>query len=195
LWSPVVATDGNQLQIGRPAKPQKQAKSVATGCHRLPARFHGKEGVDGSSPSEGLNKKDLQMGILRCLHGRKSDASRVRDGYILGLAGTRGHPRRLATQRMTWSGHAIATNDSKGSCKAASCVARTGAEVTTSFAKRASMILLKECHFGTEGSNESVRFRSAARASGSSRARWALRADRWVVCPVGRGRRAGTVRR
>jgi hypothetical protein len=24
-------------------------------CHRLPATFHGKEGVDGSSPSEGLN--------------------------------------------------------------------------------------------------------------------------------------------
>ena len=36
LWSPVVATGGNQLQIGRSSKPQKQAKSVATGCRRLP---------------------------------------------------------------------------------------------------------------------------------------------------------------
>ncbi len=32
-------------------KPQKQAKSVAAGCHRWPR--DGKEGVDGSSPSEG----------------------------------------------------------------------------------------------------------------------------------------------
>src|SRR6266508_4911599 len=56
LWSPVVATRGNQPQIGRPSKPQKQAKSVATGCHRLPQEIHGKEGVDGSSPSEGSAK-------------------------------------------------------------------------------------------------------------------------------------------
>jgi hypothetical protein len=56
LWSPVVATGGNQRQIGRPSKPQKQAKSVAARCHRLPAPFHGKEGVDGSSPSEGSAK-------------------------------------------------------------------------------------------------------------------------------------------
>jgi hypothetical protein len=56
LWSPVVATGGNQQQIGRPSKPQKQAKSVATGCHRLPETFHGKDGVDGSSPSEGSAK-------------------------------------------------------------------------------------------------------------------------------------------
>src|SRR5436190_23303360 len=42
LWSPVVATGGNQQQIGRPSKPQIEAKSVATGCHRLPEKFHGK---------------------------------------------------------------------------------------------------------------------------------------------------------
>jgi len=45
LWSPVVATVGNYWQIDRPSKPQKQAKSAATGCHRLPATFHGKQGV------------------------------------------------------------------------------------------------------------------------------------------------------
>ena len=56
LWSPVVATGGNQPQIDRPSKSQKQAKSVATGCHRLRATFHGKEGFDGSSPSEGSAK-------------------------------------------------------------------------------------------------------------------------------------------
>jgi hypothetical protein len=47
-------------------KAQKQAKSVATGCQRLPEKFHGKEGVDGSSPSEGL--KYLQISLF-CCHG------------------------------------------------------------------------------------------------------------------------------
>src|SRR6266545_7826837 len=45
LWSPVVATGGNRRQIDRRLKPQKQAKTVATGCHQLPATFHGKQGV------------------------------------------------------------------------------------------------------------------------------------------------------
>src|SRR2546430_2601928 len=45
LWSPGVATGGNRRQIDRRLKPQKQARSVATGCHRLRATFHGKEHV------------------------------------------------------------------------------------------------------------------------------------------------------
>src|SRR6266516_789913 len=56
LWSPLVATGGNQRQIDRRLKPQKQAKSVATSCHRLRAASHGKEGADGSNPSEGFAK-------------------------------------------------------------------------------------------------------------------------------------------
>src|SRR6266568_2021243 len=56
LWSPVVATRGDHRQIDRAPKPQKQAKSVAIGCDRLPREVHGKEGVDGSSPSEGSAK-------------------------------------------------------------------------------------------------------------------------------------------
>jgi hypothetical protein len=35
-------------------KAQKQAKTVAVGCDQLPFGAHGKEGVDGSSPSEGF---------------------------------------------------------------------------------------------------------------------------------------------
>jgi hypothetical protein len=54
LWSPVVATGGNRSQIASAAKPREQAKTVATGCHRLPEKFHGKEGVSGSSPEEGF---------------------------------------------------------------------------------------------------------------------------------------------
>src|SRR5436309_8945575 len=52
LWSPVVATGGNQQQIGRPSKSQKQAKSVATGCHRLPEAFHGKGRVAATSSAK-----------------------------------------------------------------------------------------------------------------------------------------------
>src|SRR5207247_6771465 len=43
LWSPVVATGGNRCQIDCRSKLQKHAKSVTTGCHRLPETFHGKE--------------------------------------------------------------------------------------------------------------------------------------------------------
>jgi hypothetical protein len=53
LWSQAGATSGNQWQTLRAQKPPKQAKTVATGCHQLPIGAHGKEGVDGSSPSEG----------------------------------------------------------------------------------------------------------------------------------------------
>jgi hypothetical protein len=56
LWSPVVATGGNRSQIARPRKRLNQAKTVAAGCDQLPFEAHGKEGVDGSSPSEGSAK-------------------------------------------------------------------------------------------------------------------------------------------
>jgi hypothetical protein len=56
LWSPAVAIGGNEWQMDRDAQPLKQAKTVAVGCDRLPESFHGKEGVDGSSPSEGFRK-------------------------------------------------------------------------------------------------------------------------------------------
>jgi hypothetical protein len=50
---PLVATGRNRWRIGSARKPRKQAKTVAVGCDPLPESFHGKEGVDGSSPSEG----------------------------------------------------------------------------------------------------------------------------------------------
>jgi hypothetical protein len=42
-----------------PAKRLRQAKTVAAACDQLPEPFHGKEGVCGSSPQEGL--KYLQI--------------------------------------------------------------------------------------------------------------------------------------
>src|SRR6266516_7196344 len=63
LWSPVGATGGNQRQIARANEPEKQAKTLAVGCDRLPR--DGKEGVDGSSPSEGF-RKFLLISSFRC---------------------------------------------------------------------------------------------------------------------------------
>jgi hypothetical protein len=57
LWSPAVATDGNLWQMGTSRKRLKKAKTVAVRCDRLREKFHGKEGVDGSSPSEGFAEK------------------------------------------------------------------------------------------------------------------------------------------
>ena len=51
----------NRWQTGRPRKRLNEAKSVAVGCDRLPSEVHGKEGVDGSSPSEG-SARHLQIG-------------------------------------------------------------------------------------------------------------------------------------
>jgi hypothetical protein len=56
LWSPAVATSGNRSQMGGRRDRLRQAKPVALGCDPLPESFYGKEGVDGSSPSEGSAK-------------------------------------------------------------------------------------------------------------------------------------------
>jgi hypothetical protein len=92
LWSLAVATSGNRWQIGRPRKRRNQAKTVATGCDQLPWDLDGREGVDGSSPSEGFEKA-LQMGLsVVC-----PDAVSLSRGYETGtfsderaLADTRG---------------------------------------------------------------------------------------------------------
>jgi hypothetical protein len=56
LWSPVVATSGNRRQMGGRRDGSDKLKSFAVGCDQLPESFHGKDGVDGSSPSEGSAK-------------------------------------------------------------------------------------------------------------------------------------------
>jgi hypothetical protein len=50
--------------MGLPRKRLEQAKTVATGCDQLPIGAHGKEGVDGSSPSEGSQKSPAHAGLL-----------------------------------------------------------------------------------------------------------------------------------
>jgi hypothetical protein len=56
LGSLVIATGGTRLQIAQPRERWNQAKTVAVRSDPLPKGAHGKEGVDGSSPSEGFAK-------------------------------------------------------------------------------------------------------------------------------------------
>jgi hypothetical protein len=66
LWSLAGATGRNRWQMRRPRKLRKQAKTVAVGCHRLRPNLDGKEGVDGSSPSEGSRRKEVPANRRFC---------------------------------------------------------------------------------------------------------------------------------
>lgn len=52
LWSRAVATDGNHRQTNRARTPLDHLLLSAIGCICLPWTQNGKEGVDGSNPSE-----------------------------------------------------------------------------------------------------------------------------------------------
>jgi hypothetical protein len=85
LWSPAGATSGNHRQFGWPPKPRKQAKSVAMVCDWLPRASNGKEGVDGSSPSEGSAKSLLiaafSVGSTCTSSSMRSDGAGYGAGY------------------------------------------------------------------------------------------------------------------
>jgi hypothetical protein len=60
-------TGRNQWQPMANANATKTAstsQTVATGCDQLPIGAHGKEGVDGSSPSEGFHRSPAKAGFL-----------------------------------------------------------------------------------------------------------------------------------
>jgi hypothetical protein len=69
LWNRGDATGGKRSARGTPENGLNYGPTVATGCHRLPFGSHGKEGVDGSSPSEGFAKFLLISSF--CLPGRR----------------------------------------------------------------------------------------------------------------------------
>jgi len=56
LWSRADAIHGNGSPATASRKRPSYLRSVASGCDRLRPTLHGKEGVDGSSPSEGSAK-------------------------------------------------------------------------------------------------------------------------------------------
>jgi hypothetical protein len=63
LWSPAGATSGNESQMAPPRKRLKQADRQPVATHGNGFGAHGKEGVDGSSPSEGSAKKLHASGL------------------------------------------------------------------------------------------------------------------------------------
>ncbi len=76
---------------------RRKCRASDRACTRLTLpNLHGKEGVYGSSPSEGF-VKTLQNGSFSCLLRRSAGFSRVRDGYISGREGIRGQVRPRAT--------------------------------------------------------------------------------------------------
>jgi hypothetical protein len=90
---PVVATDRKRSQIAHVGTRLTQAKTVAMDCDDLPQRAHGKEGVDGSSPSEGFDENPANWPLVLSVFG----ASCVR-GYETGThSGPGGHSRASAT--------------------------------------------------------------------------------------------------
>ena len=62
------------------AETAETRQTVAVGCDRLPEGAHGKEGVDGSSPSEGL--KSLQIAHYRCPF-RRERGDRYGGGHLM----------------------------------------------------------------------------------------------------------------
>jgi hypothetical protein len=89
---------GCQLMVisGKSRGPQerrKQAKTVAVGCDR----FRGKEGVDGSSPSEGLYKSPANGLMLLSAPTKFEVAAGTRRVHF----GTGGHSRASAPSRDT----------------------------------------------------------------------------------------------
>jgi hypothetical protein len=53
LWKNEGAMGRKRFDRFEPRNRLNKPNLFATGCYRLPEKFHGKEGVDGSSPSEG----------------------------------------------------------------------------------------------------------------------------------------------
>src|SRR5438874_2679529 len=76
------------------AKRRKHAKTVAVGCDRLPETFHGKEGVDGSSPSEGSKTPAKRRFLLSDLIHKSTSLARR------GLDLDPDHPRLRPRQRL-----------------------------------------------------------------------------------------------
>ena len=96
--------------------------------------LHGKEGVDGSSPSEGFAKSPANGHVVLPASAKIRRAAGTKRVHF----GTDGHSRARATSRDTsgaCSRQSIAATHSKNSCKYVVVVARAGARLTPSIAR------------------------------------------------------------
>ncbi len=95
-------------------KQRKQAKSVATGCHRLPATFHGKQGVCRGLPpvaggplpeKEGVDPRPVE----RWIQAGATNVTFGRSAWPLPLSTFRvdrsweGQPASNVQQRLRWA--------------------------------------------------------------------------------------------
>jgi len=125
LWSLAGATSGNRWQMNRLRQGRKRAKTVAAGCNPLPPNLDGKEGVDGSSPSEGLSKVPAKWHfIVVCPLNTRTHSGHIR--------GTRDASRRLATPSDTTSSARDDRMGRQNACKHGGIVVRAGDRVTPS---------------------------------------------------------------
>jgi hypothetical protein len=116
LWSPRGCKRWHQRQMAWPTKARKQAKTLAVGCDRLPRGVHGKEGVSGSSPSEGLPESARTTGLLfRGLEPVFQSAfgytcQSGRGPFVVGVRGGECPPstRRISMAKYLLSVHSVA---------------------------------------------------------------------------------------
>jgi hypothetical protein len=127
----------------RPAKARRSTKTRREARLFRPAaeyvNLHGKEGVDGSSPSEGFPKRPAKgQFVLPAMARFRRFAGTRRVHFRTG-----GHSRARATSRDTagmCSRSSSASTHSRGSCKEAHLVARTGAMLTPSLTREGSAL-------------------------------------------------------
>ena len=78
-WSlygaPWLQNGGNRRQIEEPRKSQKQAKTAAIGCHPLPEKFHGKQGVCRGLPPVAGGPLPMKEGVDSQALGRFSTSA------------------------------------------------------------------------------------------------------------------------
>jgi hypothetical protein len=75
LWSKADATGGNRSQVRPARKRLERGDWQPLGTHGNRPSFDGKEGVDGSSPSEGFTKGQ-QNGLSCCREGARTSLER-----------------------------------------------------------------------------------------------------------------------
>jgi hypothetical protein len=97
-WSEPVAIGGKS---DGPQDGSDKRKPLPMGCDRLPESFHGKEGVYGSSPSEGLGDRIARAGTASAYRARPPRLQRLPGRHVAPPDGRlRSRARRRRRRRL-----------------------------------------------------------------------------------------------